>query len=519
MARPTVAHQGFLVPNAQDVAKPELAEPDRIDFNTVAHTRWGVLTGCLVTVTTSTATNTAGTALVNGKLVDVSPGQNVSVGAGGSQDRFDIVGVNSLGILVALPGTESLDPVFPDVPLDVTALAAVLCTAGGGNYSDNVIDKRKLLADSLLTKIPAANDLIVNRNGSGNFFKIDGEGTTSWLNDTILKRHDIGTLRVQDRLLVDDTIVAGGTITTAKSLVAGGRISGSNFRNAATLPSNASGVPGDIFANNGDGRIYVHTNGVWEELATVKASIPMGAVITSLQKPESMPSNWIPLDGAAQVLESTHAALFALLDSWNWPRSGIAPNRVITTVNSSKRMLMVDFAGTIGAVGGSSSITLGIDNLPQHKHNARALMGGGHQPTITINQDGGHRHVLSGGEHGHPVSDPGHQHFGADHILGGGFICAAWGGRNKIDAYFNDRSHTYSVEMAEWTRAAYTGISIGSSGSAHGHEISYEGQHGHGASVSATPQHDHPPYEEYVGNGTPLQWSPSHLTVYCYIRA
>jgi hypothetical protein len=154
MARPTVLHQGFFVPNAQDVAKPELAEPDRIDFNTVAHARWGVINGCLVTVTGSTATATAGTALVNGVLVNVEAGQNVHVGAGGVQDRFDIVGVNDLGKLVGIGGSESLDPVFPDVPLTVTALAAVMCTAGGGSYADNVIDKRKFLPDSLLTKIP-----------------------------------------------------------------------------------------------------------------------------------------------------------------------------------------------------------------------------------------------------------------------------------------------------------------------------------------------------------------------------
>ena len=54
--RRVLKHDGFFVPNAQDVAKPELAEPDRIDFNTIAHARWGVINGCLVTVAGSTAT-------------------------------------------------------------------------------------------------------------------------------------------------------------------------------------------------------------------------------------------------------------------------------------------------------------------------------------------------------------------------------------------------------------------------------------------------------------------------------
>src|SRR6185295_14701608 len=136
MARPTVLHQGFFVPNAQDVTKPELAEPDRIDFNISGNARWGVLSGCLVTVSGATASNTAGTALVNGVLVDVVAGQNTHVGSGGTQSRFDLVGVDNTGKLVTVAGTPSLDPVFPDPPTTVTALAAVLCSAGGGDYSD-----------------------------------------------------------------------------------------------------------------------------------------------------------------------------------------------------------------------------------------------------------------------------------------------------------------------------------------------------------------------------------------------
>ena len=516
--RPSVAHQGFFVPNANDVAKPELAEPDRIDFNTVAHARWGVLNGCLVTVTTSTAMNTAGTVLVDGKLVEVAGGQNVSVGAGGAQDRFDIVGVNNMGLLVAIPGSESLDPVFPDVPLNVTTLAAVLCTAGGGNYTDNVIDKRKFLADSLLTKIPAANDLIVNRNGDGNLFKIDGEGTTSWMNDTIIKRHSEGTLRISTHLRVDDTIVAGGGIQ-AKSLVATERIIGSNLRNNSTMPSDASGLPGDIFQHNGDGRLYLHQGGKWEEIATVKSSVPMGSVITSLQRPAQMPSNWVPLDGAAQVLESTHPELFALLDSWGWPRSGVAPNRVITTRNASRRMLMVDFAGDAGTLGGSPSITLGMENIPQHKHNVRVLNGGGYQPRITVSRAGGHRHSVVGGEHGHEVYDPGHAHHNVDGGNGGQFIAAAWGGQNKLDAFFNDRSHTWSVDAREWTNLAYTGIWISGNGSWHGHEVSHEGDHDHAIGADAIPQHEHTASEDLIGTSAPLPWQPSYLAVYCYIRA
>jgi hypothetical protein len=517
--RVSLQHDGFFVPNAQDVARPELAEPDRIDFNTVAHARWGVINGCLVTVTGSTATNTEGTALINGILVNVVGGQNVHVGAGGAQDRFDVVGVDTTGKLVGIGGSESTDPVFPDVPSNVTALAAVLCTAGGGSYTDNVIDKRKFLPDSLLTKIPAANELLANRNGTGNLYRLTGEGVTSWNDDTWLQRDSAGTLRVIANLKIDASLVVG-TAVTAQTVTATGRVVGSNLRSGSSVPSPATGISGDLFAHTVDGSLYIFQEGAWKEMATVESAVPMGCVITSMQRPASMPPGWVPLDGNAQVFEATQPDLFALLDSWNWPRSGTAPNRVITTRDANRRVLLVD-SNAPGTLGGSSTITIGLVNMPEHKHGVDVRPGGGYTPVVRINRVGGHRHAVTGGAHGHnDVPDPGHAHYGADHILGGGFICAAYGGRNKIDAYFNDRSHTYSVEMAEWTRLATTGITyIGSAGSEHQHEVSDAGDHDHTVGVDAVPEHDHNVNEAPVGNSQPLAFTPAYLAVYAYIKS
>ena len=243
MARPTVLHQGFFVPNAQDVTKPELAEPDRIDFNISGNARWGVLSGCLVTVSGTTASNTAGTALVNGVLVDVVAGQNTDVGAGGTQSRFDLVGVDSTGKLVTVAGSPSLDPVFPDPPLNVTVLASVFAAVGGSDYSDNVIDKRNMLADSLKTKLSPDADLVVNRNGSGNLFRVDGAGKTTWEADVSIERIDVGpagALQITPDLQVTNTIYAGGAIGSAKNIYATQKVTGSNLRNASALPSDAS---------------------------------------------------------------------------------------------------------------------------------------------------------------------------------------------------------------------------------------------------------------------------------------
>jgi hypothetical protein len=520
MARPTVLHQGFFVPNAQDVTKPELAEPDRIDFNISGNARWGVLSGCLVTVSGTTASNTAGTALVNGVLVDVAAGQNAFVGSGGTQNRFDLIGVDNTGKLVTVAGTPALDPVFPDPPLTVTVLASVFAAAGGGDYSDNVIDKRNMLADSLLTKLSPGADLIMNRNGSGNLFHVDGAGKTSWEADVSIERIDFGptgALRITPNLSVDDAITAGGNITAAKNITATQKVTGSNLRNTSALPSDASGAPGDLFTHTASGKVYVHQGGKWEEIATLKSSVPTGTVITSLQAPSYMNGlGWISLDGSI-VTEVEAPSLFTiptLTIYINTPPSG---PRTMALPDARRRVLLFS-PDDAGRVGGANSVSITTANMPPHKHNSRVLEGGGANPQVRISRNGIHRHNVYGGAHGHNLTDPGHAHYGADHILGGGFICAAYGGRNKIDAYFNDRSHTYSVEMAEWTRPAYTGISIDAAGSEHTHGMDDQGDHDHQATIDAIAAHPHVLQEDTVGGGAAVSFTPAYLAVYCYVK-
>lgn len=520
MARPSVLHQGFFVPNAQDVTKPELAEPDRIDFNISGNARWGVLSGCLVTVSGATASNTAGTVLVNGTLVDVVGGQNTHVGAGGTQSRFDIVGVDSTGKLVTVAGAPALDPVFPDVPLNVTALAAVFCVAGGGDYSDNVIDKRNMLADSLLTKLSPNADLIMNRNGSGNLFHVDGAGKTSWEGDVSIERIDFGptgALRITPNLSVDDAITAGGNITAAKALTATLKVTGSNLRNTSALPSDASGSAGDVFTHTVSGKAYIHQGGHWEEIATLKSAMPTGTVITSLQAPSYMgPLGWISLDGSlvTEVEAPTLFTIPSLAIYINTPPSG--PRTM--ALPDARRRVMLYSPDDVGRIGGSNTIAIGLANMPPHKHNTVVQQGGGANPQVRIARNGIHRHNVYGGAHGHNVNDPGHSHNGTDHPQGNQFVSLAWGGRNKIDAFFNDRSHTYSVEAADWTRPAVTGITIDSAGSEHGHGMDDQGDHDHQATIDAIAAHPHSATEDTVGGGAALSFTPAYLAIYAYVK-
>jgi hypothetical protein len=515
MPAPTLAHKGFFVPNAQDVTKPELAEPDRIDFNIAGNARWGVLSGGQISVSGTTATNTPAVVLVNGALVDVTGGQNTSVGSGGSQDRFDLVGVNTSGILVTVPGTPSLDPVFPDPPIDITVLAAVMCTAGGGDYGSNVIDKRNMLADSLKTKLSPSADLLMNRNGSGNLFHIDGAGKTTWEDDVTIQRAGEGVLRISNELMVDDHLTVGGSAVVGDNLVVVNKVTSSNLRNHNSLP--VDGSPGDIFTDTVNGKGYLFQDGEWEEIATLKSSVPVGTIITSLQPPSYMAAlGWVALDGSIVVEGEAHLlfTIPALQIYINTPPTG--PRTM--TLPDARRRVMLFSPDDVGRLGGQSSFSIGIGNMPPHKHNSQVLAGGGAAPQVRLTRGGTHRHVVSGGTHAHEVNDPGHAHYGADHILGGGFICAAYGGRNKIDAFFNDRSHTYSVEMALWTRPAVSNISIGTAGSEHIHDVSDSGDHEHVATIDVIPPHPHNIQEETVGSGAAVPFTPAYLAVYAYIR-
>ena len=65
---------------------------------------------------------------------------------------------------------------------------------------------------------------------------------------------------------------------------------------------------------------------------------------------------------------------------------------------------------------------------------------------------------------------------------------------------------------------AYTGISIGSSGSAHIHETELQDDHSHPVNLDPVGPHEHDVTENSVGNGTPIPYTPMHMTVFVYLR-
>ena len=519
MARPRVLHDGFLIPNANDVTNPRMAEPDRVDFSTLAHPLWGVVEGCGVTVAGTTATTPGGTLLVNGALVTLSPG-TVGLGIGGSQDRFDLLVSDAAGILTVIVGTPSVDPVFPDPPLNATVLAAVFAPTGSQSLADNVIDKRKFVNKALLTKIGTGEDLIRNLNGSGNHFLLDGGGRSTWENDTWMFRSAEAELTLHRHLKLEGTLTAGGNLFAGGDIEADGNVYGKNLRWGTVLPV-APVEPASIFQNKSNGKIYVWRSNQWEELATTKSANPPGTVITSLENPSVMtPLGWIPLDGR-KVYETDVPTLFEV--------QGMAhlivndTPRYMNLPNAHKLAMVCDWqrnAGVKVSTHANNLITLQVANMPRHGHNPRTQYAGAANPRVTINRAGNHGHNVYGGGHVHDVNDPGHAHNGMDYFgIGAPIIAVAWGARNKLDALFNDRNHTYSVEMMEWTRPSSSNISIGTSGSEHWHIVDPNGEHDHTATVEAIPDHIHAVTEDQVGGNVPIDITPEYLTIYSYVRS
>jgi hypothetical protein len=231
-----------------------------------------------------------------------------------------------------------------------------------------------------------------------------------------------------------------------------------------------------------------------------------------------VPLGWVPLDGRT-VTETDFPTLFTIPALASYIQ-GNTPNRVMVLPNVTQRVLLANFA-TAGQLGGSNQIQLLLGHMPPHNHNVGVVSGGGFSLSGRTSRAGQHGHAVSGGAHGHGVNDPGHKHLGFEGPTGlnGYAICAFWGGQNKIDAYFNDRSHTYSVEMLQWTMAAYTGITISSAGSEHNHEVTQAGDHDHVTTFDPVPAHIHNVTQDTVGSGSPYNFTPAHLAVYCYIRS
>lgn len=507
MARQTVLHEGFFVPNAATVSNPRMAEPDKVDFSTAANSRWGVVEGCNVTCSTTTVHVDVGTIVVNGAMKPVAE-TTITIPGGDANDRFDLIAVNDGGNVIILSGTPAVDPVFPDVPLTATILAAVFC-ATTGPYDDNVIDKRKFLPKSLLTKVAATIPLVQNRNGAGDYFKMTGDGTMLWANGVVSAAIDADALHVSKKLITEG--FTASTIATGL-LAASGLVTGSNL--SQTVPRPASAPIGAIYQDPANGVPSYYDGAAWQSISSADVLLPPGTVVTSILLPNHMPG-WVPLDGNP-IPEASAPRLFTIAELSPFI-TGTAGNRTMNLPSSINRVLMG--GQTAFATGGKDKVTLTAGQVPRHKHNVKTVIAGGGPVSGKTAPGGRHIHTVSGGQHFHLISDPGHRHHGGDYPFGS-FIALAWGGNNKIDALFNDRNHTYSVEACEWVAPETTGITRTEMSDSHPHDISEASpiEHDHAILVDPQPAHEHPTTEDFFGGTDAIDITPPFITLFVYIR-
>jgi hypothetical protein len=315
-------------------------------------------------------------------------------------------------------------------------------------------------------------------------------------------------------------------------------IYGKNFRRGTTLPG--TGNPGDLFVNHTTGQIYIWrmagTTAQWIELVaampsddTASSAIPTGTVITSLEAPSKMLLlGWVPLDGSTSITETQYPNLFKIVALAPY-MSGTAPTRTMVMPNLKQRVLLVDFSNAGKRLGSwvANNVTLNLDNMPEHDHDIGVQSGSNrltgsvanhdHSVSITPNT-GAHGHTIGGGYHDHDINDPAHWHMGAEwDNVARPFIAVNAAAANKVDALFNDRSHTFSVDAYWYTRKATTGITVKPS-STHNHSVT-GGAHDHGVDLTAAGGHAHNIHFVKQGKSKSFSITPEHFVVYAYVRS
>ena len=500
---------GFIIKNAADaVSLTDEAEPDALDFNLLGNHRYGVLSGCDVTMGGGGSVSVAnGVAVVNGAIMRT--GGTVTLPFAGSTARFDLIGVDSAGHVIYVRGSASPNPVFPEYGDDVTILAAVLMQPGVTPTQANVTDKRVFLPERYRTALDVG--VLLGSYQVSNLasrFEIDYSGLHRWMSGALLWESSPLTISVHENINVegvtstDDLLVAGDATV-------GGNVSSDNLQRGSGPPV-GSGTPGDLYQNTTGGGIWTWAGGAWQQLSTVPFAV--GFVAAMMRDDE--PAGWLLINGQ-QVQSSRAGGLWALHPEWI---VGTTAGPMLQLPDYSQRYLR---GGPVGATGGSATITLREEHLPPHKHLPTSTgttdPAGNHIHGITIDPVPHHGHITNpGGAHAHTVHDPGHQHVGA--WPGGAIIAQVWNGPWRLDGPFNDASHPTAVGAISGINYAQTNISIGGDGD-HSHTTDLDGAHTHVATITPTgSDHVHPIDERSVGGGAAFDNNPPYGCVNWFIK-
>lgn len=392
MARQSLPHAGFLIPNAGRSGDPRLSEPDAVDFNTLANGHYGVIQGCRVQFTNTQASLVeGGLVLIDGEIVAVQDNQTLNI-ATGVQARYVLLTIDQGGSFRSIEGTPNdADPVFPEVPADQVLISSVYVPVGTTALGDTALDKRYLLQQTLHSEqvdgyVKVANQprgktspqLNYVETANGHHYWGDGDDPV----DTEMFRSGPRTLRIVDTV---DTDTVQAVDVQANTVKATSTISGSNLMQGSTRPATAN--PGDLFQqDNGSLWLWVGSTG-WSRLSTDYPSA--GMVIQSFEEPQVMiGQGWFHLNGQT-ITEVDSPDLFRVSGLQKFITPGPFP-RSMKLPDANDRVLKSVASGA-GQTGGTSSTTLTEKHIPYHGH------------TATVSRDS-HSHAVQ-------VNDKGHNHF------------------------------------------------------------------------------------------------------------
>jgi hypothetical protein len=508
---------GFIVRNAAEAGSAlDLAEPDALDFNLLSRHRFGVLTGCDISLSGWNVTVTQGVAVVNDLLV--AAGGQVTLPTSSQQPRFDLIGIDQGGSTVYIRGTASPNPVFPDYDDTVAVIAAVYVTPGQ-NPPDPVrdlTDKRRFLPQRYLSTV-AGGDFLGSYTSSPGLsarYTVRADGRTEWMGDTRIFRStdNAKTLNVEDNLDVLKKLTAESA-EIDQSLIVHGDLTAANLLTGQGPPGALPGTTGDLYQDQQNGGLWSYEGGAWKRLSTVP--IPAGFIMASLTT--DVDDGWLALNGQT-VDKPTSGGLWDKFPEWRLDANSMR------LPNANGMFLRM---GVPGTEGGSATVPVNIANMPPHKHidadsggSVTTQAGGEHYHTGTVGPGGDHDHSTdpAQGAHHHDVSDPGHFHEGADGGGGGGFIAAFWGGTRRLDGPFNDASHPVSVEIVQNTVPSPSHVTV-IDGGTHQHFTNRVPPHGHPLTINPfNSQHTHGIPERTVGGGQPLSIIPPFLAVNYLIK-
>lgn len=203
----------FTIPNGPEAAYAPQAQVDSVDLDIlvagIGHK--GVELGCAVSPKTPpqmAVAVEAGIVVINGE-VTVAAGDLLIGAAHPDYGRFDLVVVSQAGTKSVVAGTPAPDPVFPVVPTNSVALAAVYVPAGAVSIqAANIVDKRVFVPAPLS---PSGGGAAVYGDGSDGTIILDG--TTDYT--SFSTRSGSTYTLTRDVLAQDLTVQTGVTLRTA----------------------------------------------------------------------------------------------------------------------------------------------------------------------------------------------------------------------------------------------------------------------------------------------------------------